>query len=199
MVSEATVVPPPPPPQLPEPTPPPQSSSRNNLSQRATPRPQTSRASSQSSSVGYQGAPDPHWAVKDIMFAYPDVKVKNSGPTGTLPRKQAIQNPCSKKTFTRQPYILATHAKLSRITGDERCKKKMGGGGDVFARMVVPRKHISPNDDEHANIKKMNVSVFPGRPLRANFEQASEPAWLSRAGGEYTSRSGRQLSGCPEY
>ena len=33
----------------------------------------------------------------------PDVKVKNSGPTGTLLRKQAIQNPGSEKTITRQP------------------------------------------------------------------------------------------------
>ena len=44
VVSEASVLPPPPPSQLPEPTPPPQSSSRDNLLQRATPRPQTSHA-----------------------------------------------------------------------------------------------------------------------------------------------------------
>ena len=30
-------------------------------------------------------------------------------------------------------------------------------------------------------MKKMDVSVFLGRPLRADYSQASEPAWLSRA------------------
>ena len=105
VVSEASVLPPPPPPpppQIPEPTPPPQSSSRSNLLQRATPRPQTSRAP-QSPSVGYQGTSDPQRTVKDIMSEYLDVKVKNGGPTGTPLRKQAIQTPGGKKTFTRPP------------------------------------------------------------------------------------------------
>ena len=75
------------------------------IAQRATPRPQTSQAP-QSPSVGYQGTSGPQRTVKDIMSEYPDVKVKNSGPIGTPLRKQARQNPASKKTFTRQPIYL---------------------------------------------------------------------------------------------
>ena len=57
----------------------------------------------------------------------------------------------------------------------------MGSGGNCIARIVVSKIMCPPNDDEHANIRKMNVPVFLGRPLRADFSHTSEPAWLSRA------------------
>ena len=98
------MLPPPPPPQLLEPTPPSQPSSRGNLSQPAPPRPQTQ--ASQSPSVGYNGTSDLQRTVKNIMSDYPDVKVRNSGHTGTPLRKQLTQNPGNKKTFTKQPIYL---------------------------------------------------------------------------------------------
>ena len=121
VLSEARVLPPPPPKQLPEPTPPKLSSSRSSLSQRTTRRPQSSRVP-QSSSVGYQGIPDTQRTVKDIMHEYPDVKVKDSGPTGNPLRKQAVQNPGSKRTFTKQPDYLRQCGKTkgTLVTKDAR-------------------------------------------------------------------------------
>ena len=117
VVSEASVLPTPPPPQPPEPTPPRQSSSRGNSSQRATPPPQASQ-SPKCPSVGYQGTSDPQRTVKDIMHEYPDVKVKNSTPL----RKQATQDPGSKKTSTKQPiYLHPMQNRLgSLVTKDAR-------------------------------------------------------------------------------
>ena len=37
-----------------------------------------------------------------------------------------------------------------------------------------------PSDDEHATMKEMTVSVFLGRPLRAENTQSTEPACLNR-------------------
>ena len=121
VVSEASVLPPPPPPQLLEPIPRSQPSSRGNLSQRAPPRPQTSQAP-QLPSVGYKGTSDPQRSVKDNMSEYPDVKVENSGSTGTALRKQAIQNRGNKKTFTKQPiYLHPMQNRLSSlVTKDAR-------------------------------------------------------------------------------
>ena len=51
----------------------------------------------------------------------------------------------------------------------------------VSSEWLYQKNMCPPNDDEHTNIEKMNVSVFLRRPLRADYSQASEPAWLSRA------------------
>ena len=42
-------------------------------------------------------------------------------------------------------------------------------------------KNMCPsNDDEHATVKKMTVSVFMSMSLRADHTPVTEPAWLSR-------------------
>ena len=154
--------------------------SRGNLPQRATPRPQTSQAP-QSPSVGYKGTSVPQRTLKDIMSEYPDVKVKNSGPTGTPLRKQAIQNPGSKKTFTKQPIYLnpMQNRHGSLVTKDAR--RTWEAAVIVSPEWLYQNNMWPPSDDEHAKMKKMNVSVFLGRPLRTIYSQAVEPAWLSRA------------------
>ena len=163
VVSEASVLPPPPPPQLPEPTPPPQSSSRSNVSQRATTRPQTLRAP-QSSSAWYQGTSDPQRTVKDIMSEYLDVKLKNSGPTGTPLRKQAIRNPGDKKTFTRQPtYLQAMQNRLgSLVTIDPR---RTWEAAVIVSPEWLYKKNMCPppHDYEHANMKKNERVCVPGK------------------------------------
>ena len=147
--------------------------SRGNLPQRATPRPQTSQAP-QSPSVGYKGTSVPQRTVKDIMSEYPDVKVKNSGPACTPLRKQAIQTPGSKKTFTKQAIYLnpMQNRHGSLVTKDAR--RTWEAAVIVSPGWLYQKNMWPPSDDEHAKMKKMNVSVFLGRPLR-------ETAWLSRA------------------
>ena len=180
VVSEASVLPPPQSPYLPEPTPPSQTSSRGNLSQQAAPRPQTSQAP-QSPSVGYKGTSDPQRTVKDIMLEYPGVKVKNSGPTGTPLRKHAIQNPGNKKTFIKQPiYLHPMQNRLGSLVKKD-ARRTWEAAVIVSPEWLYQKNMCPPNHDEHAKMKKMNVSVFLGRPLRAAHSQASEPAWLSRA------------------
>ena len=80
-------------------------SSRESLAQRPTPRPSSSKQQ-QAITIGYQGVPQSQKTVND-MNDNPDLMVKNSGPTGTPLRKQALQNTV-KKTFTKQPTYLGS-------------------------------------------------------------------------------------------
>ena len=98
VVSEASVLPPPPTPQSNEPQRLPQpissqSSSRESLAQTTTMQPSSSKQLPQEPKMGFQGTPHSQKTVEGIMGDFSDVKVKNSGPTGTPLRKQAIQNP----------------------------------------------------------------------------------------------------------
>ena len=115
------------------------------------------------------------------MSEYPDVKVNNSVPTGTPLRTQAIQNPGNKKTFTKQPiYLNPMQNRLgSLVTKDAR--RTWEAAVSLSPEWLYQKTMCPPNDNEHAKMKKMNVSVFLGRPLRADYSQAAEPAWLSRA------------------
>ena len=93
------------------------------------------------------------------MSEYPDVKVDNSGPTGTPLRKQRIQNPGSKKTFTRQPIYLnpMQNGLRSLVTKDAR--RAWEAAVIVSPEWLYKKNMCPPNDNEHAPMKKMNVSV----------------------------------------
>ena len=38
-----------------------------------------------------------------------------------------------------------------------------------------------PSDEQHASLKKANVSVFMSRPMRADQTPTNEPPWLGKA------------------
>ena len=116
------------------------------------------------------------------MHVYPDIKVKNSGPTDTSFRKEAVQNPGSKRFFTKQPTYLPPIKNNKRNTGNEGSEKNLGRSSPCLPCIAVrEKKTLSPCDDKHATRKKMNASVFLARPLRAEYTQTTEPVWLSRA------------------
>ena len=105
---EAPVLPPPQqdqsnePQGLPQP-PPSQPTSRESLTQRAVPRPSSSKQPQSEPPVGYQGTPQAQRTVEDIMGDYTNLKVTNSGPTGTPLRKQAIQFPNKENIHLKCP------------------------------------------------------------------------------------------------
>ena len=120
-------------------------------------------------------------SVDDIMHEFPDVKVKNSGPTGTPLRKQAKQNPGGKKTFTKQPTYFPSmqNTKGTLVTKDAR--RSWEAAVTVSPERLYEKNMCPPSHDEHGAMKKTNISVFIGRPLRAEHTPVTEPAWLSRA------------------
>ena len=186
-VSEASVLPSPQPQPnatgeqqgLPQP-PSTQSTTRESLAQRAIPKPSTSRQPQTEQTVGYQGTPEPQRTVKDIMGDYPGLKVTNSGPTGTPLRKQAIQHP-TKRTFTKQPTYLSPmqNTKGTLITKDSR--RIWESAVIVSPEWLFEKNMCPPNDEEHAKLKKANVSVFMNRPIRPDHTPTNEPPWLGKA------------------
>ena len=114
------------------------------------------------------------------MGDIPDVKVKNSGPTGTPLRKQAIQNPI-KRTFTKQSAYLSPmqNNKGSLVTKDARqiCEAAV----IISPEWLFEKNMCPPSDEQNASLKKANVSVFMSRPLRADHTPTNEPQWLRKA------------------
>ena len=139
VVSEASVLPPPPPTQSNEPQGLPQpissqSSSRESLAQRSTvQQPSSSKQPPQEPTIGYQGTPPSQKTVEDTMGDFPDVRVKNNGPTGTPLLKQAIQNP-NKRTFTKQSAYLSPmqNNKGSLVTKDD----------NNITRMAIRKEYV---------------------------------------------------------
>ena len=114
------------------------------------------------------------------MGDFPDVKVKNSGPTGTPLRKQAIQNPI-KRTFTKQSAYLSPmqNNKGSLVTKDAR---RVWESAVIITPEWLFEKNICPSSDQqHASLKKSSVSVFMSLPLRAEHTPTNEPQWLGKA------------------
>ena len=70
-------------------------------------------------------------------------------------------------------------AKGTLVTKDARRIWK--AGTIVSPEWLYERKMCPPSDDEHAAMKKTNVSVFLRSPLRAEHTPATEHAWLSRS------------------
>ena len=184
-VLEAPVLPPPPlkqpskPQELPQP-PFSQPTSRESLAHRAIPKPSSSKQLQTEPTIGYQGTPQAQRTVQDIMGDYPDLKVTNSGPTGTALRKQAIQHP-TKRTFTNQPTHLSPmqNTKGSLVTKDAR--RIWESAVIVSPEWLFEKNMCLPIDEQHATLKKPNVSVFMTRPLRADHTPTNEPPWLGKA------------------
>ena len=184
-VLEAPVLPPPQlnqpskPQELPQP-PPSQPTSRESLARRAIPKPSSSKHPQMEPTVGYHGTPQAQRTVQDIMGDYPDLKVTNSGPTGTPLRKQAIQHP-TKRTFTKQPTHLSPmqNTKGSLLTKDAR--RIWESAVIVSPEWLFEKNMCPPSDEQHAKLNKTNVSVFMTRPLRTDHTPTNEPPWLGKA------------------
>ena len=185
-VLEAPVLPSPPPAQpngsqgLLQPPPPPQPTSRESLAQRAIPKPSSSKQPQTKPTIGYQGTPQAQRTVEDVMDDYPGLKVTNSGPTGTSLRKQAIQHP-TKRTFTKQPTHLSPmqNTKGSLVTKDAR--RIWESAVVVSPEWLFEKNMCPPSDEQHATLKKANVSVFMNRPLRTDHTPTNELQWLGKA------------------
>ena len=163
-----------------QPPPPSQPTSRESVAQRAVPKPSSSKQPQTKPTVGYQGTPQAQRTVEDVMGDYPGLKVTNSGPTGTPLRKQAIQHP-TKRTFTKQPTYLSPmqNTKDSLVTKDAR---RIWESAVVVSPEWLFEKNMCPlSDEQHATLKKANVSVFMNRPLRADHTPTNEPQWLGKA------------------
>ena len=116
------------------------------------------------------------------MHDFPDVKVENSGQTDTLLSKQAVQNPGSKRTFTKQPIYLPPLQNTKGTLVPNDAWRTWEAAVVVSPGWLYEKNMCPPSADEHAAMKKMNVSAFLGRPpLRAKYTQTTEPARLSRA------------------
>ena len=183
-VLEAPVLPSPPnqlnkPQGLPQP-PPSQPTSRESLAQRAIPKPSSSKQPQTEPTIDCQGTPQAQRTVQDIMGNYPDLKVTNSGPTGTPLRKQALQHP-TKRTFTKQPTYLnpMQNTKGSLVTKDAR--RIWESAVIVSPEWLFEKNMCPPSDEQHATLKKAIVSVFMSHPLRADHTPTDEPPWLGKA------------------
>ena len=184
-VFEAPVLPSPPPSQpsesqgLLQPPPLSQPTSRESLALRAVPKPSSSKQPQTKPTIGYQGTPQAQRTVEDVMDDYPGLKVTNSGPTGTPLRKHAIQHP-TKRTFTKQPtYLSPMHnTKGSLVTKDAR--HIWESAVVVSPEWLFEKNMCPPSDEQHATLKKANVSVFMNRPLRTDHTPTNEPQWLAK-------------------
>ena len=114
------------------------------------------------------------------MGNYPGLKVTNSGPTGTPLRKQAIQHP-TKRTFTKQSTYLSSmqNTKGSLVTKDP--SRIWESAVVVSPEWLFEKNMCPPSDEQHATLKKANVSVFMSRPLRADHTPTNEPPWLEKS------------------
>ena len=139
--------------ELPQP-PPSQPTSRESLAHRAIPKPSSSKHPQTDPTIGYQGTPQAQRTVQVIMGDYPDLKVTNSGPTGTPLRKQAIQHP-TKRTFTKQPTHLSPmqNTQGSLVTKDAR--RIWESAVIVSPEWLFEKNMCPPSDEQHATLKKL--------------------------------------------
>ena len=139
-------------------------------------QPSSSKQPPQEPTIGYQGTPQSEKTVEEFL----DVKMKNSGPTGTPLRKQTIQNPI-KRTFTKQSAYLSPmqNNKGSLVTNDER--RIWESAVIISPELLFENNMCPPSDEQHASLKKSSVSVFMSRPLRADHTPTNEPQWPGKA------------------